>query len=93
MLLFAYAGNISASLNDDFLSTVVLNDIKEIKNLLAKGAYINAKDKDGYTALMKASQSSSTETVKLLLDKGADVNVKSDFKNYYEGGEMYVNGG
>ena len=50
-----------------------------VKALLDKGADVNAKSKDGVTALMWASQDGHTEIVKaLLIDKGADVNAKSE---------------
>jgi len=34
------------------------------------------KDKDGYTALMWAAEKGYTDIVKVLLDKGTNVNVK-----------------
>ena len=39
---------------------------------------INAKNKDGETALMLASSEGHLEIVKLLIEKGADVNVKNE---------------
>ena len=48
-------------------------NLEAVKLLLDKGAEVNAKNKDGKTALLVAS---NLEVVKLLLDKGADVNVK-----------------
>ena len=41
------------------------------------GADINAKGNDGRTALMQAVMWGQTETVKVLLAKGADVNAKT----------------
>ncbi len=53
------------------------NIFKEIvKLLLANGADVNALSNDGYTALMLASREGRTEIVKLLLDKGAEVDAK-----------------
>lgn len=49
-------------------------DVAEVKRLLADGAYVNAKDGNGFTALMTASVNGHKEVVELLLAKGADVN-------------------
>ncbi len=47
-----------------------------VRQLLDKGADVNAKDKDGYTALMEASGGGHVDVVNLLLAKGADINAK-----------------
>ena len=44
--------------------------------LLGKGANVNAKDNDGYAALLRASNEEHTELVAMLVEKGADVNAK-----------------
>ena len=41
--------------------------------LLEKGADVNAKDNDGWTALMEASEYGKTEIVAILVEMGADV--------------------
>jgi len=46
--------------------------------LLAAGAEVNAKDEDGWTALMWAARMGSNDIVELLLSKGADVNAKDE---------------
>ena len=38
---------------------------------------MNAKNNDGWTALIRASSNGHTETVAMLLEKGADVNAKN----------------
>lgn len=53
--------------------------------LLDRGADVNARDKDGKTALMIAVLREDTETAALLLDRGADVNAVDD-----EGGTALV---
>jgi ankyrin repeat protein len=37
---------------------------------------VNAKDKDGYTALMYVAYSGNLEIAKILIKNGADVNVR-----------------
>jgi len=44
------------------------------RNLIAKGADVNARDKDGNTPLMRAVSLGNTKVAKLLIDNGADVN-------------------
>ena len=57
-------------------------NIEELERLLDRGADINAKDNDDWTALMYASENSndtsSIETVRLLLDRGADINATNN---------------
>jgi len=48
--------------------------VEIMEMLLAKGANIEAKDKDGMTPLHAAAAKGQAAAVKLLLDKGADVN-------------------
>src|SRR4030042_5134288 len=50
-----------------------------VKLLLQNGADVNAKDKDGQTALMAASLMGHAEVVTLLVNKGADVNIGDKF--------------
>jgi len=47
-----------------------------VKLLLEKGANIDAKTNQGFTALMVASYKGQAEAVKLLLDKGANLEAK-----------------
>tara|TARA_B100000579_G_C22593386_1_gene739130 strand:- start:27 stop:815 length:789 start_codon:yes stop_codon:yes gene_type:complete len=51
-------------------------DISEVKNLLARGADVNATDKYGITALHWAAERGYEEIVKALVKAGADVNAK-----------------
>jgi ankyrin repeat protein len=58
-------------INSDLLEAAEAGDTARVEQLLEQGADVNAKDKDGYTALMLAAFSGHTETVKTLLDAGA----------------------
>ncbi len=78
----------SADINDDLIKAVKENDAVKVKELLDKGADVNAtfdKDKEyvksfgkGLTLLMASSMKGSTEVVKLLLVKGAKIDAVSE---------------
>ncbi|EXJ72628.1 uncharacterized protein A1O5_03774 [Cladophialophora psammophila CBS 110553] len=50
-----------------------------IRQLLERGADINARDEAGMTALLWAAATRGASTMKLLIENGADVNVRSDW--------------
>ena len=50
-----------------------------IRQLLERGADINAKDEGRMTALLWAASNHAASTMELLIENGADVNVKSDW--------------
>jgi ankyrin repeat protein len=60
----------------DLVSAAYYGDLSEVKRLLAAGANVNAKEKNGITALMAASLAGHREVAALLLAKGAEVNAK-----------------
>jgi ankyrin repeat protein len=62
--------------NLDFNGYWPSKDIFEL--LLAKGADVSLKDKDGRTPLYLAAESADGDIVKLLLDKGAKIDTKDD---------------
>ena len=51
-------------------------------HLLERGATVDAKDKNGRTALLYASSGSSAKTVGLLLRNGSDVNVQATAEGF-----------
>jgi ankyrin repeat protein len=54
-------------------------DMTAVKDLLAKGANVNARDDKGQTALLwVAPARDNPEMAQLLIDKGADVNAKDN---------------
>jgi uncharacterized protein len=54
--------------------------------LLRLGVDVNAKDKEGWTALLLASDKEKPSLVQTLLDGGADVDAKCDCHGYLYGG-------
>jgi len=55
-----------------------LGNLARVKALLEQGADVNAKDKQGKTALFYAVENNHKDIVELLIAKGADVNAKED---------------
>lgn len=54
-------------------------DLAGVKSALEAGIPVDAKTRHGLTALFYAAQNGHLEVVKLLVDKGADVNIKDTF--------------
>ena|SRR5215467_7202711 len=65
--------------NDDFFAAVRKGDTAAVKTFLDKGVDVNAKTRYGATALSYACDRENVEMVKLLIERGADVNVKDTF--------------
>ena len=63
-------------LNDQLIQASGHGNLELVKSLLAHGAYINAKDQQGWTLLIAAAAEGGIEVSKLLLDKSADINGK-----------------
>ena len=57
-----------------FLQASRQGNAGKVKTLLEKGANVNARDSDGYTALYRACDQGSFRVAELLLDRSADVN-------------------
>lgn len=58
------------------LTAIITNDTLLIKDLIKKGANVNAIDTNGATMLMWATYECDLNTVKLLIKKGANVKAK-----------------
>ena len=60
-----------------FHSAVVEGNQEAVETLIAKGADVNAKDKEGMTPLHQAASNGQQEIVETLIAKGANVNAKN----------------
>jgi len=66
-------------LNEDLLEAVRKGDAPSVEALIAKGANVNASWRYGETPLFFACDRGFTPVVKVLLEHGADVNIKDSF--------------
>ena len=78
LLLCALAGARADAQGDYLVHAACKGYLNQVKSFLAKGADVNARDKDGGTALYCASFHGHLEVVQALLAKGADVNGRSN---------------
>ena len=63
----------------NLIEAVKNNDINRVNSILNNGKEnINAKDRDGWTALIWASCKGDLEIVKLLVESGADIDAKDN---------------
>src|SRR5215472_17730617 len=74
----ALAFSATAGENSELFQAIRNGDIAFIKAHLTK-AEIEVRDRRGATPLMHAAAFGNLETLKLLLDAGADVNARNDF--------------
>ena len=84
-VIFALAASImlipvisAAGADDDLCNAIKNNDIQKTRELISRGAAINAKNSNGRTPLMEAAVRGYTETAKFLIGVGADINAKSN---------------
>ena len=71
--------NAGQALNEQLWEAARRGDAEGVKQLLDRGADVNAKFRYGATALFKAAERGHVEVVKLLLERGADVRAKDTF--------------
>ena len=57
----------------DLILACDLELVELVKHLLSKGADLNARDKEGATALNRAVEQGNVEVVRILLENGADI--------------------
>jgi hypothetical protein len=63
---------------DDLINAAKQGDLPHVEALLADGADVNARNGDGVTPLMAASQERNFEVVQSLLTKGVEVNARAN---------------
>src|SRR5438105_3577846 len=66
----------SSALGDRLHAAVRAGDLAEVREALAAGADVNARDTLGGTPLLDAAWSGNLEITNLLLARGADVNAR-----------------
>ena len=66
---------------DQLLAATRKGDLAEVKRLLDGGADVNTRTRYNSTPLFFACDRGHTEIVRLLIERGADVNVKDNFYN------------
>lgn len=66
-------------LNQQLIAAAEEGNVAAVRELLANGADVNAKDKNGVTALMCAAWEGNLKVVEILLANGADVNAKDKY--------------
>ncbi|BCB96053.1 hypothetical protein JZK55_09750 [Dissulfurispira thermophila] len=66
------------SQNYQIMDAAKMGDIVGVKELLGKGADVNAKDSNGWTALIWAAMEGKIDVINFLISKGANVYVKDN---------------
>lgn len=64
--------------NQDLMNAVQEGNLEKVRTFLDKGADVNAKTYQDFTALMSASFYGHLKIVELLLDSGADIDAKDE---------------
>src|SRR5260370_23465595 len=69
----------AADPSDACYAAIRSNDLAKLQSILATGGSANHKDARGLTPLMYAAAVGSADAMKMLIEKGADVNAKNAF--------------
>ncbi len=78
-VLAALPARADSSRDEELFEAARRGDVEAVGRLLAAGVDVNAKSRYGATALSFASDKGRTDVVRLLLERGADPNVKDTF--------------
>jgi ankyrin repeat protein len=68
----------AAELSNSLLGAAELGEIDKVKGLLDQGVPVDAKDDDGWTALMKATYEGHRHIVQELIVRGASVDTREN---------------
>ncbi len=71
--------NVFAVTSEEFVKAVDDNDVDLVKQYISTGININVANSEGKRGLDAASQNGNLEMVKLLVDKGANINSTSNY--------------
>lgn len=66
----------SAPLQDKIVKAIWRGDFREVQALLDAGATVDGACSTGFTPLMQAAEMENIDMARLLLDRGADVNLR-----------------
>lgn len=79
LVLFCPLAAVAQDLTEEFFAAARKGDAAAVKALLDKGVNVNSKTRYGATALSYACDKGHVEVIKLLIERGADVNVTDTF--------------
>lgn len=65
----------------DLHHAAVDNDFEKVRELIAAGSAVNARDRDGFTPLHFAAQEHAVAIARLLIDSGAEVDAVNSHGN------------
>lgn len=83
---------VDPSLNSALLEAAASNNAARVRDLLGRGADIEARGAGGRTPVVAATKNRAVEAASVLIDAGADVNAKDDMEDsayLYAGAEGY----
>ncbi|WP_264686029.1 MULTISPECIES: ankyrin repeat domain-containing protein [unclassified Wolbachia] len=75
--LVQYLQQTQLILDKQLLSAIGNSDFNKVRGLIAQGANIDTKDKDGSTLLYSAAEIGDLDRIKFLLDNGANIETKN----------------
>src|SRR5207237_10706753 len=77
LIVFASQTILFAAGSPDLLVAIRNGDHAQVRKLIGAGVDVNTVDNDGTTALMHSVIESDVKMMKLLMDKGANLNMKN----------------